>query len=170
MVDVVRCLTFAVAGLPSLTACTQAVTTPTYRITTCLPITLNAYSHMGNCAMPTVSTAPPLANCAKHHAAGQLPTPRLQNAARHHRAAACQLPPPAWLGAAARPLHPAHLPARRASALRVLPHPAIATAAGRLALPGATAIAPSAAALYPPTRQSCPGTQQKCASIFVGSP
>ena len=65
VVDVVRCLTFAVAGLPSLTACTQAATTPTYRIATCLPITLNAYPRMGNCAMPTVGTAPPLANCAR---------------------------------------------------------------------------------------------------------
>ena len=64
VVDVVRCLTFAVAGLPSLTACTQAATTPTYRIATCLPVTLNAYPRMGNCALPTVGTAPPLANCA----------------------------------------------------------------------------------------------------------
>ena len=64
MLDVVRCLTFAVAGLPSLTACTRAATTPTWRLATCLPITLNAYPRMGNCAMPRVGTAPPLANCA----------------------------------------------------------------------------------------------------------
>ena len=63
-VDISRCWTFRVIGLPPLAHCNNVNNNAAWQVGTCLPISINRYPPLRHCHTATTRDAPPLAHCA----------------------------------------------------------------------------------------------------------